>query len=228
MKKTALALTVTLTLLFTLNLGYCYTSNAAVPFSYDDLASTLTIYSPAKNFTYSDSDIMINASLYIGYHESEPGTHYIPYQNISCVYSLDGSEWQNMSLISVYIYEPFSSMVNPVWYSTAELNYSATLYDLPEGEHHLQFSLKPDALVNRLTVSHIQDDYSTNYQDYVNFAVNATDEEVPASSSPSPSPTTTSFSPDLSLMIVSIAVSVTVVCIVSLVYFKKLRGEAEP
>jgi len=45
---------------------------------------------------------------------------------------------------------------------------------------------------------------------------------------PSPSPSSTSFSPDSSLMIASIAVSVAVVCIVSLVYFKKLRSEAKP
>ena len=46
-------------------------------------------------------------------------------------------------------------------------------------------------------------------------------------SAPSPIPTSTSFSPDLYLMVVSIAVSVATVCVVSLVYFRKRRGEAK-
>ena len=180
MKKTALPLTLTLTLLFTLTLGYCSTCNAAVPFSYDDLSSTLTIYSPWKDFTYSDSDILINASLHIGYHESERGTYYIPYQNISCVYSLDGSDWQNLSLVSVNIPKPFHSMVNPYWYSTAELGYSATLHDLSEGEHYLQFSIKPDNLAKRFSVTHDQDyDYSTSSQNYIKFTVNASAQYLP-------------------------------------------------
>lgn len=211
----------------TLNLGYCSTSNAAVPFSYDDLSSSLTIYSPSRDFAYSDSDIVIYASLHIGYHESEPGTHYIPYQNISCVYSLDGSEWQNMSLTSVHISEPFHSMVNPFWYSTAELGYSATLYDLSEGEHHLQFSLKPDSLVPRLTVTHNQDhyDYAAHYPDYINFTVKATSEEVPVSSTPSPSPTADTVphqpEPFPTTLVITASVIIAVVCIGLFVYIKK-------
>jgi hypothetical protein len=220
----------------TLNLGYCYTSNATVPFSYNELSSQLYIYSPAKNFTYSDSDIMINASLFIGSHESEPGTHYIPYQDISCVYSIDGSEWQNMSLVSVYIHEPFCSLVNPFWYSTADLNYSATLHGLSEGEHHLQFNIKPDSI--HLMIIHNQDyNYSTRYQDYVNFAVKATGEKVPVSSTPSQSPTpsltpTNTAEPTSSpepqqpepfptTLVIAIIVIIAVVCIGSIVYFKK-------
>jgi hypothetical protein len=214
----------------TLNLGYCYTSNATVPFSYNELSSQFYIYSPAKNFTYSDSDIMINASLFIGSHESEPGTHYIPYQDISCVYRLDGSEWQNMSLISVYIHEPFCSLVNPFWYSTADLNYSATLHGLSEGEHHLQFNIKPDSI--HLMIIHNQDyNYSTRYQDYLNFSVNATDEEVPASSTPSPSPISSIEPTQLPepqqaepLTTTLVIASVSIVAIVSiglLIYFKK-------
>jgi hypothetical protein len=241
-KITCLLLVVFIFPVLTLNLGYCYASNASVPFSYDDLSSALTIYSPAKDFTYSESDIMINASLHIGYHESEPGTHYIPYQNISCVYSLDGSEWQNMSLISVNIPEPFCSHVNPYWYSTAELGYSATSYDLPEGRHHLQFSIKPDSLVKHFSVYHSQDyDYSTRYQDYVNFAVKATGEEVPVSSTPSPSPTpsptptntaepTSSPEPQpepfpTTLIIASVSI-VAVIAIGFFVYFKKHKQNA--
>ena len=180
MKKTALAIATTLTLLFTLTLGYCSTSNAAVPFSYEDLSSSLAIYSPWKDFTYSDSDIVINASLHIGYHESEPSTHYIPYQNISCVYSLDGSDWKNLSLTSVRIPKPFHSMVNPYWYSTAELGYSATLHNLSEGEHYLQFSIKPDNLVKRFSVNHNQDyDYGTKSQNYIKFTLNTSAKYLP-------------------------------------------------
>lgn|SRR5665647_366368 len=84
-----------------LNFGSCYSPNATIPFNYDELSGQIAITSPIESFTYTDSDIVVNAGLHIGGIESEPNTHYVPYQNISCIYSLDGSEWQNMSFVSV-------------------------------------------------------------------------------------------------------------------------------
>jgi hypothetical protein len=133
-----------------LNFGVCYSPNATIPFSYDELSGQMAISSPIENFTYSDSTIVVNVGLHIGGIEYEPNTRYVPYQNISCVYSLDASEWQNMSLVSVGGHEAFSSMVNPFYYSNTWLNYTSTIHNISNGTHLLQLDVKPDSLSPRV------------------------------------------------------------------------------
>jgi hypothetical protein len=88
----------------------------------------------------------VNASLHIGDHEYEQNTRYVPYENISCVYSLDGSEWQKMTLVSATKSELFPSIPNNFWYSNMWLNYTATLKDVSEGIHYLRIGVKPDSI----------------------------------------------------------------------------------
>ena len=133
-----------------LSFGVCYSPNATIPFSYDELSGQIAITSPIENFTYTNSTIVVNAGLHIGGIEYEPNTHYVPYQNITCIYSLDGSEWQNMSLVSVGGHEAFSSMVNPFYYSNTWLNYTSTLHEISNGTHLLQLDVKPDSLSSRV------------------------------------------------------------------------------
>jgi hypothetical protein len=121
----------------------------AEPFGYDELSGSIIVTAPVGNFTYSDSDIVVNASLHIGGHEYEPNTHYVPYQNVSCVYSLDGSEWQNMTLVSETKSELFPSIPNNFWYSNMRLNYTATLQGVSEGSHQLRIDVKPDSIRTR-------------------------------------------------------------------------------
>lgn len=92
---------------------------------------------------------MINASLYVDGLEYEPGTHYIPYDNISCVYSLDDSDWQNMFLFSVEYGEPTSDLVNNYYYNYMWLNYSAVLYNVTEGAHYLRIDVQPNSIRSR-------------------------------------------------------------------------------
>jgi len=154
-----------------LNFGNCYTSNATVPFSYDELTGQLYLNSPIENATYLFSDVEVKVYMYVGSHESEPGVHYIPYQEISCFYSLDGGDWQNMSLDFVKVHEPFSSLVNEnYYYRTVDLNYTATLYNVSEGTHQLRFSVKPESIP--IMFIHNQDSIFEIYlQDYFDFTV---------------------------------------------------------
>ena len=146
-----------------LNFGSCYSPNATIPFNYDELSGQIAITSPIENFTYTDSDIVVNAGLHIGGIESEPNTHYVPYQNISCVYSLDGSDWQNMTLVSVGGHEAFCSLVNPYWYSNTWLNYTATLHNISEGTHFLRLDVKSDSLSPRIRSIQSLDKASVNF-----------------------------------------------------------------
>jgi hypothetical protein len=147
----------------TLNFGSCYSPNATIPFSYDDLSGKIAITSPIENFTFTDSDIVVNAGLHIGGIELEPDTHYVPYQNISCVYSLDGSKWQNMSLVSVGGQGAFCSPVNPYWYSNTWLNYTTTLHNISGGTHFLRLDVKPDSLSPRVKSIDSLDKASVNF-----------------------------------------------------------------
>jgi hypothetical protein len=145
------------------NFGVCYSPNATIPFGLDELSGEIAISSPIENLTYTNSAIAANVGLHIGGIEYEPNTHYVPYQNFICVYSLDGSEWQNMSFVSVGGHEAFSSMVNPYWYSNTWLNYTATLYNISNGTHLLRFDVKPDSLSPRVRSISSLDKASVNF-----------------------------------------------------------------
>ncbi len=149
-KKTLwLLLTGFLFLLFTLNFGSCNRSSEGIPFDFNEISCSIMVRAPSENSTYSDSDIVVNVTLHIGGHEYEPNTRYTPYQNISCVYSLDGSEWQNMTFVSAFKGESFASPVNKFWYLNTWVNYTTTLRDLTDGSHYLKIDVKPDGIRSR-------------------------------------------------------------------------------
>jgi hypothetical protein len=129
--------------------------------------------SPIENGTYTVSDIDVKVYMHAGSHESEPGVHYIPYQDICCFCSLDGGDWQNMSLSFVKEHEPLSSLVNENYYHcTVDLNYTATLYNVPDGAHQLRFRVTP---LESTYVSFIHHPASANaserLRDYFDFTV---------------------------------------------------------
>jgi ABC-type transport system involved in multi-copper enzyme maturation permease subunit len=126
--------------------GNCAESSVKVPFSYDELAANFSVSSPVENYTYSNSTIEIKADVYIGAHDYVKDSHYIPYQNISCIYSLDNSEWQNMTLASTSQPYIFPSLVNNYWYVTMWLNYTAVLHNVTEGQHNLKIDLNPEGI----------------------------------------------------------------------------------
>ena len=150
------------------------------PFSYSELSCQAYISSPIKNFTYSDSNITINVWLYIGGTEKEPNTHYIPYENISCLYSLDGAEWQNLTFLSANKSELFPSIPNNYWYSNMRINFTSTLFDVSTGEHELRFSVEPDSIHTRFIVASDKD-YTAipKSNDYINFTVAQDSNESP-------------------------------------------------
>ena len=153
--------------------------------SYSELSCQAHINSPTKNFTYSASNITINVWLYIGGTEKEPNTHYIAYQDISCLYSLDGAEWQNMTLLSAVKSELFPSIPNNYWYSNMRINFTATLIDVSRGEHDLRFSVKPDSIHANFIVES-DNDYTAIPKsiDYINFTVAQNSNESPTNTQP--------------------------------------------
>jgi len=183
-----------------------------VPFSYDELSSQIIVTAPVRNFTYSESDIVVNVSLHIGGHEYEPNTHYVPYQNIGCVYSLDGSEWQNMTLVSSAKSELFPSLPNKWWYSNMWLNYTATLHNVSEGSHYLRIDVKPDSIRTR-DISSSQD------QPLVYFNVMPS---IPQGVEPAQPADATFPAPDL-LLILPSALVLAVVAVAALDYRKKRK-----
>jgi hypothetical protein len=184
-KKIICILLVSLFLNLTLDIAYCTVPISSKPFSYSELSCQAYINSPTKNFTYSASNITINVWLYIGGIEKEPNTHYIPYQDISCLYSLDGAELQNMALLSAIKSELFPSIPNNYWYSNMRINFTATLIDVSRGEHDLHFSVKPDSIHTKFIVES-DNDYSAIPKsiDYINFTVAQNSNESPTITQP--------------------------------------------
>lgn len=198
-----LLLTGSLFSMFALNFGFCAESSNVVPFSYDELSGQVEVTSPVKNFNYSESDIVVNAGFYIGGIEYEPNTHYLPYQNISLVYSLDSSEWQNMTLVSAVKCELFPSIPNNFWYSNMWLNYTATLHNVSGGPHYLRIGVRPDSIG-------IIDIYRSQNEPLVYFNV---------INQPS---TQRESIPIIGLIIVTI-LAVTIFAAGSLIYIKKVK-----
>jgi hypothetical protein len=132
--------------IFLLNFGSSYSPNATIPFNMKELSGQIVVDSPVANFNYSTSYIEIKVSLHIGGIEYTPNTHYVPYQNLSCIYKLDDFDWQNMSLASLGGEEAFCSSVNPYWYGNTWLNYSATLQGLSKGAHSVKIDVRPDII----------------------------------------------------------------------------------
>jgi hypothetical protein len=131
--------------LFTSNFG-CAESSVQVPFSYDELSAKISVSSPVGNSTYSSSDVDVNISVYIGGTEYVKESHYIPYQNISFIYSLDDSDWQNMTLVSASSPQIFPSLVNNYWYVTMRVNYTTVLHNVTEGSHFLKIDITPNSI----------------------------------------------------------------------------------
>jgi hypothetical protein len=176
---------VSLFLNLTLDIAYCTVPINPKPFSYQELSCQAHITYPTKNFTYTDSNITINVWLYIGGTEEEPNTHYIPYENISCMYSLDGAEWKNMTFLSALKSELFPSIPNNYWYSNMRINYTVTLTDVSTGEHDLRFNVKPDSINTRFIVESDKD-YTAipKSVDYIYFTVAQNSNEEPTNTQP--------------------------------------------
>ena len=185
-----------------MNFGYCAETSNAVPYNYDELSAQIKVTSPIENITYSGPDVVVNADAYIGGHEQEIGSRYIPYQNISCVYSLDGSEWQNMSLVSFSNLNTFSSLVNSFWYTTMWLNYTVVLHNAPEGLHYLTFNVTPNATYSR--------SYSGPEKTSVHFEVQSSE----------PSPVQSPLNELNDILIIGLVIAV-VICVGSVIYVKK-------
>jgi hypothetical protein len=129
------------------SLGSCDDSSGMIPFNFDELTAQIKVKSPIQdqNFTYG-SDILVDVFVHLGGTEYEQGLHYIPIQNISCVYSLDNSEWQNLTLVSFKESPPFASYVNKWYYKVMDINYTTTLQNITGGLHFLKIAMKPDGI----------------------------------------------------------------------------------
>jgi hypothetical protein len=141
-----------LLLLFTLNLGSCDPSSERTPFEYYEMSGSILVAAPLENANISDSNVVLNLTLRVDGYEFGANTNYFPYQNISCVYSLDGSEWQNMTFVSAVEGEQWQSRL--FWYSKTWMNYTATLQDVPDGSHYLKFDVQPGSLRTNETLIH--------------------------------------------------------------------------
>ena len=140
-----------------MNLVQCTTTPVeVVPFSFSAIDAGIKITSPVSNMTYLESTIQLTVILYLSGTELVPESHKIPYEQISCVYSLDDGEWENASFVSNTKSHVWKSFVNELWYNQMDCTYTAILHDIPDGLHTLRVAVKPAGI--RSYNSHDVDD----------------------------------------------------------------------
>lgn len=204
-------------------------AGATSEFSFKDIEAEIQIISPADNGSYT-GDVSLNISIRFSAYSEAPNSSVIPYQDISCIYQLDNSEWTNASLYSASD-NGFRDWVNGGYWNIIKCNYSALLQGLSNGAHLLNVSLKPGEIdlydypsMIRIFTSTVNFFVFGNYDKPV-----PTDTPVPtdqpASATPeiTPVPTDqpTSSTPENFLGIIVIAITIIIITLVVLVIKKK-------
>jgi|WetSurMetagenome_2_1015567.scaffolds.fasta_scaffold449333_2 hypothetical protein len=170
----------------------------------------ISIQSPNPNGIYDKSTIplIVNVSLIYG---TTTTLDELSFQNLICRYSLDNGEWINISSINVTSYksQPDINYWNGLLH---KLNFTCgtTLQDLHVGSHSIDFTL---------TLNDSWGTYQNTSQTY--FTIN-----------PQPTPTQTANDTGINyllnqtnLILIAIVIAVVAVASISLVHFKRRRGE---
>ena len=117
-------------------------SNGSI--SFGDIQSIIQIISPVDNASYT-GDVSLNISVAFEAY-SHMNSTVIPYQDITCIYRLDSSEWRNASFNSVSEPTIYWSWVNQIYTIQITCSYSATLQVSSSGLHSVSVDVNPDVI----------------------------------------------------------------------------------
>jgi hypothetical protein len=138
-------------------------------FSLQDVAASILVQSPVDNESYIGSVISLNVEIQFSSYTFTRNSGVIPYQNISCIYSLDGGEWKNASFSTVRITGDVKNPVREGYWYTIQCTYNAVVRGMPEGRHNINVTVMPEEV--RASDSHSYNPYSRNAT--VTFVVRA-------------------------------------------------------
>jgi hypothetical protein len=121
-------------------------ASAIQPYPISDVYAKTQITSPLDNRSYLGSLVTLNVTvrLCVFACESHPGV--IPYQDITCIYSLDGGEWASVPF-QFYAWKGVMPSANKGrYYDVVVCFYAVGVMNLSEGGHSIRVAVKPDSL----------------------------------------------------------------------------------
>ncbi len=178
-----------------------------------DVYAWVSIVSPVENASYSESLTVLNVSVMLSVYAYTSNPGIIPYQDISCIYSLDGGEWKSIPF-QFYSGKGVMPSSNPGrYYDQITCFYNATMEKLSEGKHSIRVEVKPDSLRS-------YKEWSTLNQS-VNFAI--------SNSLPTPSesnaPASGTENPQSSIVAAGTVTAIGVIASLGIIlYFKKHKA----
>jgi hypothetical protein len=121
-------------------------ASAIQPYPISDVYTKTQITSPLDNGSYFGSLVTLNVTirLCVFAYESNPGV--IPYQDITCIYSLDGGEWKHVPFQFYAWKGVMPSANNGRYYDVIVCFYAVDVTNLAEGGHSIRVAAKPDIL----------------------------------------------------------------------------------
>ncbi len=111
-------------------------------FPFEEINVQYKNISPADNACYIRK-VPVNISVRF-YAFSRAKNALVPYQEISCLYSVDNGEWQNATLHNASAHKYSWYPANRMWEIYVDCYYNATLQSLSNGVHLLEVDFKPD------------------------------------------------------------------------------------
>jgi hypothetical protein len=133
-------------ILFNLMLFGLQTACFSKALLYQDLSTRIRSQSPANNESYAGV-VPLNVTLRFDIHEMYLHSASIPYQNISCVYSLDNNEWMNIPFERVSSSGEFSDPLTHGYIYQIGCTYNTHLQGLSAGEHFINVTVKPNGVL---------------------------------------------------------------------------------
>jgi len=115
-------------------------------FSFESITASIHIKSPVHDGFYAWSFVSLNISMAFYTHAPALDSGEIPYQEVSCIYSLDDCECKDVPLTSVR-HQEFADLPNGGYWVKAFCIYGGDVSGLSGGQHFISLSVKPDEIL---------------------------------------------------------------------------------
>jgi hypothetical protein len=173
------------------------------------------IESPIDNGSYLGNLVTLNASVLLSVYAnaSQPGI--IPYQNVSCFYSLDNEQWVSVPFCFTFGKGVMPSVNEGRYYDQITCFYSKDVENLSEAWHQIRVAVKPDIL-------HSHHGDGNTLEGLVNFSVTKQSPVPTQSPEPQPEPFPATLAIIIAVLVIIATIALVVVILAKLlVYYRK-------
>lgn len=137
------------------------------PFSFDEINAMIEIQMPGHDGAYVGA-LTFNVSIEFYNNSPTKLSRAVPYQNITCIYSVDNGEWKNASFNALTDSKKCPSLANGGYWYEEFCTYGAVAQGLSEGLHFINVTVTPSEV-------HSHDSYSLGSDSSLYFTVHGGD-----------------------------------------------------